>query len=146
MKKKFLICSAIIICILFGVSVFTYVYGNNLLIQKYGEGFEKNNLGDYALNKDGAVFAIYDVPMFSSTTNLSVCYKNTALIIWCSPWNDDLKYGIIVNDDENEISHQIEVDEYFNAKDETEQAILSSRKVEIQHIERLIEEVWDIER
>lgn len=142
-KKKILII--VVICCFVGLSYITvHTYGNSLILERYGESFEKNKLGDYALNKEDVVLAIYKVPFFRTETNLSASCENVALIIWCSPWKEKLRYGVIISDEKTETSYQIEINKHFQAIDEQDQVWIEKNADKINQIIKIVGEVWDI--
>ncbi|GAE94551.1 hypothetical protein JCM21714_3714 [Gracilibacillus boraciitolerans JCM 21714] len=142
----------VIIRIIIGIVVATslylgiHIYSNNQVINTYAQGFEKNALGDYAKNESNMVLSVYDAPFFQTYTNIAIHHSQDKvdLIIWVPLYNKEFSYGLVVTDDESEVSYQIETNEHLETEDEEHKQILESKQDAINEIKSIAKKEWGI--
>ncbi|AXI39485.1 hypothetical protein CX649_07465 [Bacillaceae bacterium ZC4] len=123
-----------------------HTYANGQLMKTYAKGFEQNPLGDYAKNESDMVLTVYEAPLFQTYTNLSVSNskEKVDLIVWVPLYSKELSYGLIVKDDENIATYQIEVNDHLQTDDEKYKHILQKKQNAINEIKSVVEKEWGL--
>lgn len=124
-----------------------HFYENGKVMKKYANGFEKNHLGDYTKNVSNLVLAVYDAPLFSTYTNMSVSNSKgkVDLIIWVPLYGGKSSYGLVVTDDKNERSYQIKVNKHLETDEVEYKDILEKNRNEINKIKAVVKKEWDLD-
>lgn len=120
---------------------------NNQVLNTYAQDFEKNSLGDYIKNESGMTLSVYEAPIFQTYTNLAISNSEDKvdLIIWVPLYSNELSYGLVVTDDENKVSYQIETNEFLETDDEEYKEILKSKQNIINEIKSVAKKEWGFE-
>lgn len=139
---KIMIGIVVIFALYFGI----HTYANGQLVKTYAKGFEKNPLGDYAKNESDMVLTVYEAPLFQTYTNLSVSNskEKVDLIVWVPLYSKELSYGLIVKDDENIATYQIEVNDHLETDDEKYKHILQKKQNAINEIKSVAKKEWGL--
>ncbi len=145
--KKVIIRIVVAIIVVASLYVGIHTHFNNKIVNTYAQGFDKNALGDYAKNESDMVLSVYEAPLFQTYTNLAIhsSQDKIDLIIWVPLYNDDFSYGLIITDDENEISYHIDTNEHLETEDEELKQILESKQEAISKIKSLANKEWGID-
>ncbi|MED0746862.1 hypothetical protein P4S80_13310, partial [Aeribacillus composti] len=79
-------------------------------------------------------------------TNLSVSNskEKVDLIVWVPLYSKELSYGLIVKDDENIATYQIEVNDHLQTDDEKYKHILQKKQNAINEIKSAAEKEWGL--
>ena len=116
-------------------------------MKTYAKEFEQNPLGDYAKNESDMVLTVYEAPLFQTYTNLSVSNskEKVDLIVWVPLfYSKELSYGLIVIDDENNATYQIEVNNHLETDDEKYKHILQKKQNAINEIKSVAKKEWGL--
>lgn len=142
--KKAIIKTVVGLVVAVSIYVGIHIYFNNKVIDTYAQGFEKNALGDYAKNESDMVLSVYDAPFFQTYTNLAIHSSKDKidLIIWVPLYSKNFSYGLIVTDDESEVSYQIETNEHLETEDEEHKQIFESKQEAINEIKSMANKEW----
>jgi hypothetical protein len=148
-KKRILtisICLTACLVLAFGAYFAVHTYANGQIHEMYAEDFKKNPLGDYTKNESDVILAVYDAPLFQTYTNLSAhnTKSKVGLIIWVPLYNGEKEYGFTITDDEEKITHQIEVNDRLQAETEQENELLQKNKEAIDEILSVVRANWNI--
>ncbi|MFS0783487.1 hypothetical protein [Bacillus sp. 1P06AnD] len=142
-KKIFIVIITGII-VIFALYFCIHSYANGKVIKRYAEGFKKNPLGDYCKNTSNTVLCVYDAPLFKTYTNLSVSNSTDKidLIIWVPLYGENLKFGLVITDDEAKESYEIEVDKNLETNEKEYQDILKKNQDAIDALKSVVREEW----
>lgn len=146
--KKVIIGIIIGIVLVFASYFCIHIYANDKVIKKYAaEGFEKNPLGDYCKNTSNMVLCVYKAPLFQTVTNISLSNVTDKidLIIWVPLYGGNLKYGLIITDDEAKRTYHIKVDKDLETVDEEFQSILEKNQVAIDKLKSVVKKEWNMD-
>lgn len=146
----FLSYKKVIIKVIIGVVVTTsvyfgiHIYSNAKVLNTYAQNFEKNVLGDYVKNESNMVLSVYAAPFFQTYTNIAIHNSRDKidLIIWVPLYSKKVSYGLVVTDDESEVSYQIETNEHLETEDEEHAQIIESKQDAINEIKSIAKKVW----
>jgi hypothetical protein len=121
-----------------------HIYGNHQVIKTYASGFEKNPLDDYVKTESDLILSVYEAPFFQSYTNLAIhnSEEKIDLIIWVPLYSKDLSYGLVVTDDKNQISYQIEVNEHLETDEDDFKELLETKQKAINEIKSVAKKEW----
>ncbi|MCZ0704158.1 hypothetical protein J2T56_002451 [Natronobacillus azotifigens] len=124
-----------------------HLYVNQQVINTYASGFGKNPLDDYVKSESNLILSVYDAPLFQTYTNLAIhnSKEKVDLIIWVPLYSKSLSYGLVVTDDKNEISYQIDVNEHLETEDDDYKELLKTKQTAINEIKSIAKKEWGLE-
>ena len=142
--KKTAIIGMIAIGVIVSVYIGVHTYGNCIIIEKYAQGYEKNEFGDYCRSDSRHTFAVHKASLFSLFTNLSIAESEGTvdIIIWVDLFGNIKGIGTVITTEDS--TYQILLDRDFNALEQEDEDILEEFSQSIAEMKYIAHREWDI--